>query len=328
MHLAVIVLLASILGLLFSEIFHRRIIPRLISRNYLSEDVHKPDKPRIPEPVGPAVSLAFIASTIVLAPLVKDPILLMGIAASSGISSMIGLLDDISPLGAKSKPLLLTLPAFVMMATGGLIPRPILPILGRARLYYVYWPLLMAMYTVFSNSVNMMDALNGMLPLSVFGATIPLIPVILMTGRDEALISLVLLLSVLFPYYLRNKYPARVFGGDSNSLFIGATLAGISASSNTEAFFSISLLPFIVSGFSLIVSVGGLVERREIAKRPVVVKDGMIRANPDRAAPMSMIAILTSSKPKREPEIVMEVALISLFSGILSCLTFFLLTPR
>ncbi len=326
--LPLLTLIAVVLPAILSEIFQRILIPRLVAKGFVSKDVHKTGEPLIPEPVGPAVSFSFIVALMLLLPLSGRWTLLAGIAAASGLASLIGLLDDIAPLGAKTKPILLILPAFLLIATGEIIPRPYLPLLGRARLYYVYWLILLAMFTVFSNAVNMMDALNGMLPSSIYAATIPLIPVLLVLNRLDSLLALLSLLSSMLPYYLRNKYPAKVFGGDSNSLFVGAAIASIAATSNTEAFFSIALLPFMVSGFSVIASVGGLAERHEISRRPVILEKGKIKANPDIKAPISLIAILTSDKPKTEPEIVKNTFFISLVSGLLACLTFFLLTPR
>ncbi len=319
--------LAVALSAILSEAFHRSLIPKLIAKGRLSEDVHKPGRPKVPEPAGPAVYLSFAVAVMVLASM-TDQVSLEAVVASTGLAFLIGLLDDISPLGPKTKPFLLTLPALLLMASGAIVPRPYLPILGRARLYYTYWVILVAMFTVFSNGVNMMDALNGMMPLSVFASTAPLVPVLISLKSFSGLASLLALYGSLLPYYARNRYPAKVFGGDSNSLFVGAALASVASLSNSEAFFAISLMPFMVSGFSIIASIGGLMERRDIRIRPVLVEGGVIRANPDKRAPISLIAVLTSDRGKTEPRIVREVALISLLSGLLACITFFLLTPR
>ncbi|MDK2372022.1 MAG: hypothetical protein QI197_01405 [Candidatus Korarchaeota archaeon] len=319
--------LAMVLSLVASELFHRTWIPRLVSKGYVSEDVHKPGRPKVPEPAGPAVYLSFAISMMVVSHLAGS-VALEGVIASTGLAFLIGLLDDLSPLGPKTKPLLLIVPALLLAVSGEIVPRPYLPILGRARLYYIYWIVLAAIFTVFSNGVNMMDALNGMMPSSVFASTLPLLPVLIALGSHAGLLSLIALYGSLIPYYMRNRYPAKVFGGDSNSLFVGAALASVAAISNTEAFFAISLLPFMVSGFSILVSIGGLLERRDIRVRPVIVEGGVIRANPSKEAPISLIAILTSYEGKVEPRIVKEVVVISLISGLLSCFTFFLLTPR
>lgn len=317
--------LASAVALVSSELMHRLLLPRYASKGLLSEDVHKVERPRVPEPLGPAVYFPFLISSLILFNLTGDGSVI-AIASSSGLAFLIGLLDDISPLGPRTKPLLLLLPALVLMATYQITPRPLLPVLGRARLYYFYWIIVPILFTVLSNAVNMMDSLNGMMPLSVYASTIPLIPVV--APNEGALASLLLLHSSLLPYFYRNKYPARVFGGDSNSLFVGSALASIAVISNREAFFCIALIPFLVSGFSVIASVGGLRERRQITKRPVIVKDGMIGANPDPEAPISLVAIITSDRRKREDEVVKEAAFLSLLSGVLSSLTYFFLTPR
>jgi UDP-N-acetylglucosamine--dolichyl-phosphate N-acetylglucosaminephosphotransferase len=318
---------AALVAALISELMHRAMVPRYMRRGLLSEDIHKTGRPKVPEPLGPAVYLPFLIASIIFYALTGE-IAAIAVASSSGLAFLIGLLDDISPLGPETKPLLLILPALVLIAMYQVIPRPYLPIVGRARLYYVYWPIMLALFTVFSNAVNMMDSLNGMMPLSIYASTIPLVPVLISLGRLDALASLLILHSSLLPYCIRNKYPAKVFGGDSNSLFIGSALASISVISNTEAIFGIALIPFLVSGFSIIASVGGFKERRQIGRRPVILKDGMIKANPDPRAPISLIAIITSEKWKREPDIVREAATLSLISGTLASITFFLLTPH
>jgi len=318
---------AASLAALSSELLHRTMIPRYVRRGLLSEDVHKPGRPRVPEPLGPAVYLPFLITSLLFYALTGE-IAAIAVASSSGLAFLVGLLDDISPLGPKTKPLLLIMPAIILIAVYQVTPRPYLPIVGRARLYYAYWPIMLALFTVFSNAVNMMDSLNGMMPLSVYASTLPLIPVLISLGRLDALASLLMLHSSLLPYCIRNKYPAKVFGGDSNSLFIGSALASISVISNTEAIFGIALIPFLVSGFSIIASVGGFKERRQIERRPVILNEGMIRANPDPRAPISLIAIITIDKWKKEADIVREAATLSLISGILASLTFFLLTPH
>ncbi len=307
---------------LFTEGLLRSYERRLRNKGMVSRDYHKREPRLVPEPAGPAVVIPFISAVLLASALFGD-ISFLAVAASASLSAIIGIIDDMAPLSALAKPALLMLSPIPLMALGVLIPRPLLPVLGRARLYYMYWLILPIMFSVFSNAINMMDALNGLMPASVIISTLVMIPLLDSRSRWVALF----LLASLFPYYVKNRYPATVFGGDTLSLFVGTVIASLASLSNREIFFFMALIPFMVSGFSVIASVKGLRERREM-KRPVHVKDGVIYVNLDEDAPMTLISILVSHRGKEEKEIVREVALLTLLSSLLSLATYYLMTPR
>ena len=316
----------SLLSFALTDIFIRKLAPRFKSKGIVGRDVHKPDMPEIPERLGIAMLLSFSICCLMIYALNRSGIC-MSVLFSSLLGGIIGLVDDIADLGGRMKPLLSATAAIPIIFSGLAVPRPILPLIGHARLYYVYWPLLLIFFAVIMNAVNMMDALNGMMPSSLSAVLLGLIVQSMIMGRDEiAGVAAVLLLTVL-AYLRHNKYPARVFGGNVGSLFLGSALASISALSNLEMFTVISMLPFFITGFVIIFSVKGFKEKKEMRARPTIVENGYIRANPDENAPMTLISILTSDVPKKEDEIVDEVFLLTAISVLLSFITF-LITPR
>ncbi len=306
----------------FTEWALRSYIERLKKAGRLSRDYHKKEERWVPEPVGPAVVVPFVSVSIILSGITGNPKFL-AVAIATSLGAIVGMIDDLINLSALTKPTLLLITPLPLMALGVLIPRPLLPIVGRARLYYVYWLILPIMFSVFANAINMMDALNGLMPGSVIVSLILLLPLM---DPSSQWIDL-LLVSSLIPYFLKNKYPAEAFGGDTLSLSVGSAIASIAAISNREMFFFIALIPFMVSGFVVIASVKGLRERREM-KRPVVVKDGVLYVNEDPEAPMTLIAVLVSYRGKDEKRIVKEIVALTTLSSLLSLITYYLMTPR
>ncbi len=314
--------LSLIVTAAFTEWALRSYIYRLKKAGRLSRDYHKREERWVPEPVGPAVVIPFVSALIVLSGITGNPKFL-AVAVATSLGAVIGMIDDLINLSALTKPALLLVTPLPLIALGVLTPRPLLPVVGRARLYYVYWLILPIMFSVFANAINMMDALNGLMPGSVITSLMLLLPVMDASSRWMTL----LLISSLIPYFLKNKYPADAFGGDTLSLSVGSAIASIAATSNREMFFFIALIPFMVSGFVVIASVKGLRERREM-KRPVVVRDGVLYVNEDPEAPMTLIAVLVSHRGKDERRVVKEIIALTALSSLLSLTTYYLMTPR
>ncbi len=325
MDLAVASASSAVLAFIASFLLVRALKNRFLELGITGTDVHKPDKPKIPERVGIGPLLAFISSICVLAALLpQSSILFSALMATSSLGGLIGLLDDVLNLGGKIKPLISSIAALPLVISGCLSPRPFLPLIGHARMYFVYWPLILVFFAVIMNATNMADALNGMMPSSVIVVALSMVPGLILTRKYQLIPVLVAFIAALLPYYWYNKYPAKVFGGNVGSMFVGASLAGIATASNLEMFLVISMLPFFITGFMIIYSVGGFRERREMERRPTLLEGDLIRANPDEKAPMTIIAILTSDRPKREYEIVREFLVLTLISGILSIISLLL----
>jgi hypothetical protein len=85
------------------------------------------------------------------------------------------------------------------------------------------------------------------------------------------------------------------------------------------------LIPALINSGLIVSSLKRLMERREIRFRPTLTRDGKIYASDDPRAPLTLVRLLTASKPRSEPEIVRLMAELSIFSGILTLATTLLL---
>ncbi len=304
-----------------------RLEKRLKKRGLVGVDAHKPDRREVPEGAGFAVFVGSALGASVLGALTRS-IAPAGFVAAAAVGAVIGTLDDRVDLGGTLKPALTLGVAAPLIALGALSPRPLLPLVGRARLFIAINLVVPAYAAVVTNAVNMFDALNGMMPLSVAIACGAMVAVGVLTGGAATAQLALILGASLLAYYRYNRFPARVFSGNVGSLSIGAALSAVPAYDGLEAFLLMAMLPFMVSGFFLLSSIGGLREKKEIPQRPVsVTEEGLIAANPDPKAPITLISILTLDRPKGEAEVVREAHLLTALSAALSVVTLLALTP-
>ncbi len=327
MNLTISLVATLMLGYLSTELLLRSFIPRLRSAGILGKDVHKPDKPEVAERGGYALVLGIIMAQIAVSVAVRQvQRYSLTLLCSMLIAAIVGSLDDMIDLGGKLKPLLSLLSGLPLLTSGLLHPRPVLPIIGGTRLYYVYPIAAFLLPGVFSNAINMIDVLNGMMASNSIIILLFLSIISIISGNHTGLALTTSLLGPLIAFYGYNKYPAKVFSGNVGSLSVGSCLASMAVLSRLEAPFAIASIPLLIGGFMILASVGGFKEKKEMKIRPVEVRNGIINANPDPKAPITLVSILTLDRGKEEPRIVLESNLLFIISGILALLTYVFLT--
>ena len=143
--------------------------------------------------------------------------------------------------------------------------------------------------------------------------------------------SLVLLLSMILigsvaAFWLLNRYPARVFAGDTGSLTVGAAIGLIAVLTSIEFIVIVALIPMIMNSFSILSSVGGLKERREMKHRAVLItEDYKLQANPEPEAPVTLARLVLKGEPMTEFEAVRGFVVLTLISGALAVFSGYLL---
>ncbi|MGC9009633.1 MAG: hypothetical protein ACP5I7_03355 [Sulfolobales archaeon] len=285
------------------------------SKNIVGRDVHKPWD-SYASGIG-GISLL----TGVLTPLIfySDDKALV-IVLSSLLALIIGLVDDLKRLQAITKTLLSTIPGVPLIIFNQYYPYPYIPFIGEARLILLYPILILLGYAVALNAVNMSDTHNGLIAgvlLIFFSSILPLI-------RDhEILLFILSMIASLSAFLIYNSYPAKSFVGNSGSFILGSWVASVSFVERIEYLTLIALFPLVINGFSIIISVRGLKERREITVRPVKVVSGLIYGNKDPKAPVTLANIASLRKPLRETEFVIAVYMLVFISTILSISLFY-----
>ncbi|RJS84007.1 hypothetical protein CW706_05065 [Candidatus Bathyarchaeota archaeon] len=290
-------------------------------------DMHKKNKPAIPEMGGVAVIIGIAASVVVASVLTSEKTrLLLSFLASTLIAGIVGAADDLKPLSARIKPFLTLFSGMPILMLCTYDPRgPIFPIIGRTRLTIVYPLLIIVALAVTSNAVNMLDPFNGTMSGSCTVITITLLISSLILGRNDGVLLSLCMLGPLLVLYLFNRYPAKVFSGDVGSLSIGAALGAISILSHLEMVAVIAFAPQIMNAFYGLSTIGRLYERRETARPVVLLNDGRLMATSDPKAPLTLARVILAHGPLYEYEVARIIIILSIISGILAIFTAYLI---
>lgn len=314
-------------GFTISFIITFILVPLLIrkfkEKGIVGIDVHKPEKPEIPEMGGLSILISIIVSTVFLIivcnNLTKFFTTFLIVVIVVGI---VGAIDDIKPLNPKLKPTLTALASLPIIIFGTYVPRPVFPIIGKTRLTIVYPLLIIAGLAVSTNAVNMLDVFNGSMAgtCSILLLTLLISSIIL--GSNIGILLSAITLGSLIAFFYYNKYPAKIFSGDVGSLTVGAAIATIAVMGRLEIVTIVAMMPHIMNGFHSLASIGGLLERRQIKARPTkVLADGRLAASKDPKAPITLARLILAGGPLYENEVVKVFILLSIYSGVLAILT-------
>lgn len=295
-------------------------------RGITGKDVHKLSKIEVPEMCGLAVILGLtlgVAISIFFFP--AGSRVATAFIGTVLIAGAIGFVDDLRPLGARVKPLLTAVACLPILLLRTYDPNPIVPLLGPVRLTVVYPLLIPVAVAVTSNAVNMMDVMNGAMPGTVSVICAATVVILLASGETEVTVISIALLAAMLAFYYFNRFPAKVFSGDTGSLAVGAALGALAILGRIETVMMVALIPQIMNAFYGLASVGRLYERREIRQRPTgLLEDGRVEASSDRNAPITLTRLILAAGPLGEKEIVRGMIFLTVISSILAILTFWI----
>lgn len=239
---------------LFSLVLTHRIIQFLTKKMPLfGYDYHKQDKTKLPEAIGLASGLSFIISLFIIIFHDKNTNFYKYLAISSSctFTILLGLIDDLLDLAWRFKlvfPAISSIPTILLYQEGTSVLIPLLGLTNISFLYYIY----MLAFSVFTtNAINILSGINGL----EVGQVIVISAFMLLDAlfkQDYFVISLTLLLiCTSYPLYMLNKYPAKVFVGDTYCYFGGMALSCISILSHTTRtlwlFMGIQFVNFVIS---------------------------------------------------------------------------------
>jgi len=314
---AIITVVAFVLSLLTVHAISRIRNPRL-----LAPDVHKPYKVMVPKVGGVSILVSMGVITI-YAYLVGDPRLLaLGLVTIT--VGLIGLIDDIRGLPVSVRVFLPLAPALIIpVVVHGYI---YILLIGHVHNFLVVAVLSMLAVTVMANAVNMLDVMNGIVPVSTMMIITVSGLISYLAGFGYALPATVILLSTVLPLAIYNWYPAKVFNGNVGSYALGAMIGAFMVLYNAGTQGVIASLPYIVNGTLIVITARGFRPRETLA-RPVIVNDGVIHANRAPGSPITLVKLLVMRRPKTEKEVVRDILLMFLVSSLASLTLFIYLVP-
>ncbi|OLO42348.1 undecaprenyl-phosphate alpha-N-acetylglucosaminyl 1-phosphate transferase [Alkalihalophilus pseudofirmus] len=187
--------------------------------------VHRKTMPRLG---GVSIILGAIAGLMVIRP---ENQYLFGVGFGALIIVVIGLIDDKYTLDAKVKFGAQTLAAVIVVASGINIPFITIPFSGQFD-FGIFSYLITVLWIVgITNSINLIDGLDG---LAGGVTTIALSTILLMAVIDSfaqhlmTIALCVVLIGSTLGFLMFNFHPAKIFMGDTGSLFLGYSIAVIS----------------------------------------------------------------------------------------------------
>lgn len=222
------------------------LIPIVRRRGLLGPDMNKPGLPLVPEMGGVAVVVGFVvglAATLSVLPWSERAWLVAGLSAILG-AAFTGVVDDIFEVRQRTKALL----PFLFAIPFGLVVVPELWIPGSGVIQIGILMALLAPFgiTCAANATNMIDGFNGLAAGTSLVIASVLAGAMIALNRPEGLPLLAPLIGALAGLLWFNRYPARIFPGDTTTLFAGATIAVAAIVSNLEILGAVLYTPLIV----------------------------------------------------------------------------------
>lgn len=312
------IIVALVLPFLLTYFATGYLIKVLIRKRWVAMDYHKPDKPNVARPGGPAIILALLSTGVVVYAITRDNGI-VAIAGATTIGFIVGLLDDLKTLSGPLKPLLMIAGSLPILLLGTYSPHFTFPLFGAARISLIYPLLVLVSISVTANTVNTIDVLNGAVSGFIMLATIPMVFALVLKQQLALAAAAIILISTAAGFFMHHKFPSKIFPGDSGTLALGAMYGAIAVVGGVELVGVIAILPAIMNSFFFLSSVRGVTEHRKIKIRPtVVLDDGRLVAERDPKAPITLVRLIVADKAMGEKEIVNNILVLTIFSSLLA----------
>ncbi|MGN0993358.1 MAG: glycosyltransferase family 4 protein [Bacilli bacterium] len=230
--------------------------------------VHKTPMPRLG---GLGIFLTFLFGYMLFG---VQSLQMNSILIGAFIIVIVGVIDDIRPLGAKTKLIGQIIAASVVLFYGGIALDKI-TIAGLHIDFGIFsYPLTILFIVGCINIINLIDGLDGLSTgtCSIFYFTIGIIAFIKASfgGLDVSLSFIMLGASLGF--LCHNFHPAKIFSGDSGSMFQGFMIATISLLGFKTITMTSFFIPILLLGIPILDTLFAII-RRTIKKEPISKPD-------------------------------------------------------
>lgn len=302
--LYVIAIICGLLSFLATRIVMPKIIKKMKEADIVGKDIHKSWKPVVAEMGGFGILFGFtlgMFSGVYMHEILAFPLVIVLVVIL--LVGMIGILDDLLALSSRDK--------FLLLFIAGL------PLIWAAPdnvgiLYLITIPIALS---IGSNLTNMLAGLNGIESgLGVISMTSLTIACIILGKYDVTIVSMSMLGALIaFLYY--NRYPAKIFPGDTGTLIIGATIVCIAFIGRVKLIALIVLMPNIIDAALKFYS-AGVMNRSQ--QKPTQINDEGKLVRPDQG--FKSLIRLVLRRPIAEKDAVKIIWGIGIVFGVLGIL--------
>ncbi|RNB82078.1 undecaprenyl/decaprenyl-phosphate alpha-N-acetylglucosaminyl 1-phosphate transferase [Brevibacillus fluminis] len=245
--------------------------------------VDAPDQRKVhtrimPRMGGLGIYLGYVVAFFLFVPPTKE---MIGIFIGGSVILIVGMLDDKYQLSPKLKMLGQLIGTIIVVIPFGLKIGVVNLPFGEATIDFSSgWMILLAIPITMlwivgvTNAVNLIDGLDGLSAGVSAIATATMAVMALIKEQPDPVVATYcfVLLGAILGFLFFNFHPARIFMGDTGSLFLGFNLAALSIMGFKEALFVSFIIPIVVLGVPLWDTFFAIV-RRIVNKKPISAPD-------------------------------------------------------
>ncbi|MBA2877222.1 UDP-GlcNAc:undecaprenyl-phosphate GlcNAc-1-phosphate transferase [Anoxybacillus kamchatkensis] len=195
------------------------------------------------------------------------------IATGACIIVMLGVLDDLFEITPKVKLLGQIVAAIIVVSSGLTIDFISIPYVSKIELGLLSIPVTIFWIIGVTNAINLIDGLDG-LAAGVSSISIATIAIMAASYHKVLILTLsLILLGATISFLFYNFHPAKIFMGDTGSLFLGYSIAILSLLGlyKSVTLFSF-IVPIIILGVPVFDTTFAII-RRVVNKRPISAPD-------------------------------------------------------
>jgi UDP-GlcNAc:undecaprenyl-phosphate GlcNAc-1-phosphate transferase len=219
------------------------------------------------------VCLAFLVPSWIGIPPVLPLITTLGILGPALIVFLLGLYDDVIPIGPYRKFGVQVGAAVLLYLNGFGIHQLDLLSVGHTLISAVSLPLTVLWVLLITNAFNLIDGLDGLAAGSALFSTIVVLAVSLIIPNPMVTFLTIALAGAILGFLRFNFHPASIFLGDSGSLFIGFMLSALALAGSQKAPTMVAVaIPVVSFGFPILDATLAVV-RRFIGGKPLFIGD-------------------------------------------------------
>ena len=220
--------------------------------------IHKVPMPRLG---GLAIYLAFLLGYMLYGEVSTQ---MLSILIGGFLLILIGFIDDINSVPARYKLIVQIIAATIVVLYGDLSFTEV-SLLGHKIYFNAFWGSLSSIIFIvaITNAINLIDGLDGLAAgiSSIYFLTIAIIAFILnRIGGLDVIISLIMLGATL-GFLVHNFPPAKIFMGDSGSLFLGFMISVIALLGYKVTTFTSLIVPIVILAIPIFDTIFAILSR-------------------------------------------------------------------
>jgi len=320
-------LLLFILAILSSMLTTRLFSSFFRGRGFVGIDIFKTHRPKVPLLGGLSIPLTIVIFSILgyLTGLSGWRESLVVVLVTS-ILTLVGLLDDFRDVSGLYKPVACLLGGLPIILLHTYTPHLDFPFGVGFRITIIYMLMIPLGISVASNTVNMLDVINGLVATAGIIVLSVMALAIYILGMDGNIYLIMIGIAALIGFLYHNKYPAKTFLGNAPALVIGGYIGTLAIMYHIEFPTVVAMFPFIHNSFFFLNKIRGFVEHKQLnLKVTELDHEGLIHDARDEKAPITLLRFIVSRDPLSEPDAYLNIVILFIFSGLLALISCFLM---